>query len=78
MWRFNLVQDPDLDYKNYNNINNMRARETLLEFKTSNYMVDPFRELHPKLRRYTWHRRNPIQQARLDFFLLSESLLPSR
>ncbi len=40
-------------------------------------MVDPFRELHPKLRRYTWHRRNPIQQARLDFFLLSESLLPS-
>ena len=29
------------------------------------------------MKRYTWRRKKPFQQARLDFFLLSEDLLTS-
>ena len=29
----------------------------------------PFRELYPNLRRYTWKKKTPLKQARLDFFL---------
>ncbi len=74
---FNLVQDTKLDYNNYKHINNKNAHTTVLEIKMQNNLTDPFREFHPNLRRYTWRRKNPIKQARLDFFLVSETLLPS-
>ena len=38
-------------------------------------LIDVFRENNPKLRRYSWRRRNPIKQSRLDFFLISETFL---
>ena len=28
-------------------------------------------------KRYSWRKKTPIKQARLDFFLVSESLIPS-
>ncbi|MES9881225.1 MAG: endonuclease/exonuclease/phosphatase family protein, partial [Sedimenticola sp.] len=74
---FNLVQDTNLDYNNYKHINNKNAHNTILDIKMQNNLIDPYREFHPKLRRYTWRKKNPIKQARLDFFLTSESLLPS-
>ena len=40
----------------------------------TNDIIDPFRESNPQLKRYTWRRRNPLKQARLDFFLTSESM----
>jgi hypothetical protein len=30
-------------------------------------LTDPFRELYPDLKRYTWRKRTPLKQARLDF-----------
>ena len=40
-------------------------------------LVDIWREINPEILRYTWRRNRPIiQQGRLDFFLISESLLP--
>ena len=36
---------------------------------------DPFRELYPNLKRYTWRKRNPFQQARLDYFLVSNNIM---
>lgn len=38
-------------------------------------MTDVWRELNPELRRYTWRRNHPLQQSRLDFFLVSDHLL---
>ena len=35
---------------------------------------DIFRERHPEIRHYTWRRRNPFKQARLDYFLISNNL----
>ena len=31
--------------------------------------------MHEESRRYTWRKNNPIKQARLDFFLISENIL---
>ena len=40
-------------------------------------LIDPFREIYENFRQYTWRKRNPIKQARLDFFLISEAIMPS-
>ena len=69
---FNLILDPEKDCTNYKNVNNPRAREKLLEFIESNNLTDPFRENHPEVKWYSWRKRNPLKQARLDFFLTSE------
>ena len=36
---------------------------------------DPFRKLYPNLKKYTWTKKNPLKQARLGFYLLSENLM---
>ena len=37
-------------------------------------LCDVFRELHQNKKQFTWKRRNPVKQARLDFFLVSTSI----
>ena len=71
---FNLVLNPELDSFNYVNINNPRSRQCVLEMLQLHNMKDAFRYLHPTLKRYSWRRKNPIKQARLDYFIVSESL----
>ena len=71
---FNLVLDPYIDCSNYKNRNNPKSSELLLEYMETIDIIDPFRESNPQLKRYTWRRRNPLKQARLDFFLTSESM----
>ena len=39
-----------------------------------NSLVDIFRELHPESKRFTWRKKNPLKQARLDFFLVTNNL----
>ena len=72
---FNTVHDEKLDYSNYKHINNKKAHEKILDLKETYSLFDPYRESHPNQRRYTWRRKTPIKQARLDFFLISENLL---
>ena len=74
---FNVVQDTDLDYYNYCGINNKKSHEKSLEIKENLNLIDPFGEANPKLRRYTWRKKTPLKQARLDYFLISENLLSS-
>jgi hypothetical protein len=38
-------------------------------------LYDIWREFNPECRRFTWRRKTPFQQSRLDFFLVSESIL---
>ena len=71
---FNLILDPETDCTNYKNVNNPRSREKVLEFIESNNLTDPFRESHPELKRYSWRKKTPLKQARLDFFLTSETI----
>jgi exonuclease III len=71
---YNLVLDTLKDYFNYTDINNSKARDTVLIYIDQRDIVGPFREFYPTLRRYTWRKRTPLQQATLDFFLITSTL----
>jgi len=45
---FNLVLNPDLDYYNYANINNPKARVKVIQIIDDKHLIDTFRELHPE------------------------------
>jgi exonuclease III len=72
---WNLVQDFDLDTFNYNRLNNPRSRDKLLDIKNSYNVIDPWRSSNPLTKRFTWRKKNPFKQSRLDFFLISQELL---
>lgn len=74
---WNLVMDFDLDCFNYVRRNNPEASKQLVELSNNLNLLDIFREMYPEVRRYTWRRANPIQQSRLDYFLISDLLSPS-
>ena len=65
---FNFVMNPELDTQNYLHINNPRARCALQNIIESENLVDIYRQTHPSTRRYTWRKRTPLKQARLDYF----------
>ena len=70
-----IVINPETDYHNYLHINNFKARETVLEIISAHNLSDVYREIYPEKIRYTWRKPNLLKQARLDFFLKSNSLL---
>ena len=72
---WNLVLDPDKDYCNYRHVNNPKAREQVEDMIIDLELTDIYRDLNPDIRRYTWRRQTPLQQSRLDFFLISEFLI---
>ena len=63
---FNLVLDPIIDTYNYRRVNNPRARQCVLDLITDLDLSDIYRDTHPNVKRYSWRRRNPLKQARLD------------
>ena len=73
---FNVVIDPVLDTKNYQQINNPLAMQALKDQIQQYNLVDIWRELHPDSKQYTWRKYNENKQSRLDYFLISASLLP--
>ena len=71
---FNLVLDPKMDSDNYKNINNPKARQVVLNIINDYTLIDAFRTFHPEVKRYSWREKNPIKQARLDYFLISDKM----
>ena len=69
------ILDPLLDSYNYKHINNPKARNTLIEMVETYNMIDPFRDKYPTLKRYTWRKKTPLKQARLDYFLISANIM---
>ena len=41
----------------------------------SSSLIDIYTHLNPESQCYTWCRKNPIKQARLDYFIVSQTLL---
>ena len=72
---FNLVMDPVLDSFNYRNINNPRARMEVHAMVNELDLTDAYRYSHPSTKRYTWRRKPPLKQARLDYFLVSSPFI---
>ena len=72
---WNLVVDESNDYQNYKHVNNPKAREVVKEMMELLNLTDIWRDNNPEIKRFTWRKQNPFQQARLDYFLLSEYLI---
>ena len=75
---WNLVLDPDLDCLNYKHVNNPGARRQVLGSKSDINLVDVWRENNPEDRKFTWIKKlgpGRTQMSRLDFFLVSDTLL---
>ena len=66
-----------MDCFNYKHINNPKERTFVSNKINDNNLFDTFRELHPSLKGYTWRRKNPLKQSRLDFFLVTENTIKS-
>jgi hypothetical protein len=73
---YNLVLNLLLDYNNYKTFNhNRNARKLLLQEISNRNLIDPFRELHGDVRKFTWKRLTPLQQGRLDLFLITNNMM---
>ena len=72
---WNLVMNYEMDTLNYKKKNNVKAREKLLTFIEKLNLIDIWRHTHENTKRYTWRQNFYRKMARLDFFLISETLL---
>ena len=73
---WNIALDPNLDTLGYNAVNNPRARQELLKKMDELNLIDAYRNLNPTARRYTWKKWGDHKFARLDYFIISNNLLP--
>ena len=71
----NLVLDPEKDTYNCMNIKNPNARRYLLDMINTHCLKETFQIFNKNIRQYIWHRKNPRRHARLDYFLVSDTLL---
>ena len=72
---WNLVLDFEKDCYNYLHINNPRARNVVLSLIEEEHFIDVWRVMNENTQKYTWRRLNPTKkQARLDYFLVSETI----
>ena len=71
----NLYIDPLIDKDCIKNNNNNNKASTELKNLMNDYnYVDIWRILNPQKQRYTWRRRNPIVQSRLDYWLIPNEM----
>ena len=72
---FNLVLNLDIDKKGGLARTHTESVKTLKGFCDEFDLVNAWRVLNPDNRRYTWRRKRPEIQCRLDFFLVTQSLM---
>ena len=72
---WNVVVNVNEDTFRYRNINRPRSMRKVHEIMDNYCLIDVWREFHPHKKMFTWRRFNSTQQARLDYFLVSEGLV---
>ena len=74
---FNLCMDANLDRMSPTSRvrNHIKCKEIICSFAEENNLVDAWRVINPRVRKYTFERLNPPLKSRIDFFLISECLL---
>ena len=73
---FNIVQNAVLD-KIGGNTPKGKSKQTLMSIKSQLNIHDIWRSRNPSTKAYTWYQKNPDIRCRLDYFLISKSLLNS-
>ena len=71
----NLILDVEKDKSGGLPKTHQNCLKIIKEFSEKLDLVDIWRALHPETSRYTWRRRSPNVQCRLDFFLISQSVI---
>ena len=71
---FNRVLDVVNDKAGGNKTTNQKSLKQLESIKENLDLIDIWRIQHPATKIFTWRRRKPDIQCRLDFFLISSSL----
>ena len=74
---FNLVCDIDKDKKGGIPSTHSKSRDEVEILKENFELTDIWRALNPDVTRFTWRRKKPEIQCRLDFFLISNTLCPT-
>ena len=64
-----------LDNYNYVKQRNPSAKKKINEFLNTNNMIDIWRLQNPDRKRFTWRTDRPCKCSRLDYFVVSESIL---
>ena len=72
---FNLVLDTSKDKMGGLNKMHQNSVQVIHEYQNALDLVDVWRTLNKDDRRHTWRRRNPEIHCRLDFFLVSQTIL---
>ena len=75
---WNLLLNPAIDGCNYKHVNNPKARLEVLRLMNNLNLYDVWREENGDKKSFTWKRKigpNTFQMGRLDFFLVSQSMI---
>ena len=74
---WNVVLNMQLDCRNYrSNTNKPQTRKKIFDLMEKHDLVDVFREIYPDKHKFTWRKFNSTKQGRLDYFLVTEELMP--
>ena len=73
---WNISMSQDMDTFGYNSENNKNARNIIINSIENLGLIDIFRYKYPHRKRYSWRQFGGVKRARLDFFLVSSSLIP--
>ena len=73
---WNIALDQGIDTYGYASDNNSNSRNIVKKSMENNGLVDIYRELNPNKKRFSWRQFGGIKRARLDFFLVSNTLSP--
>ena len=74
---WNLLLDPCVDGRNYQHINNKKAKDSVHNLIAELDLFDIWRSENPEHTKYTWRRtlaNKELQMGRLNFFLISLSV----
>ena len=71
---FNCFFDCKLDADGGNPKLKVQSIAKLVSMMYENDLCDIFRVCNPDMKRYTWRRKTPFKQRRLDYFLISDQL----
>ena len=72
---YNLVLDLEKDKMGGLTKTHQNSVKVVQEFPEKLDLVDVWRILHPDTSRFTWRQRHPKVHCRLDFFLVSSTLI---
>ena len=71
----NLYINPLLDKHEGKNTDHSQAGKALKNLLSDQDLVDVWRAKNPNSKRYTWRSNNPLVQTRLDYWLISATLM---